>query len=115
MSADSGVDRAAFEVYCAHCRVSFPVETRVCLHCGGPTGHAAYGASLANGYSTAATKRPIEPMADSPVSYGKTDVEAPLPAEDAPASLGRSLIRSLGGIIWVLLLIGYSLAQSCGE
>ncbi len=27
----------AFEVYCPHCSVSFPVGTRTCLHCGGRT------------------------------------------------------------------------------
>ena len=24
-----------FEVYCAHCKVTFPIGTRQCLHCGG--------------------------------------------------------------------------------
>jgi hypothetical protein len=25
-----------YEVYCFRCRVTFPVEARQCLHCGGP-------------------------------------------------------------------------------
>jgi hypothetical protein len=28
---------AAFEVHCDRCRVTFPVGTRRCLHCGAPT------------------------------------------------------------------------------
>jgi hypothetical protein len=38
-----------------------------------------------------------------------------LDQEDQPSSLVRSLFRSLGGIVWILLLIGFSLARSCGE
>jgi len=30
-----------YEVYCRHCNVSFPVGTRVCVHCGQPIGRAA--------------------------------------------------------------------------
>src|SRR5262249_60861160 len=36
---------APFEVYCARCRVSFPVGTRRCVHCGGPTGPSRAPAS----------------------------------------------------------------------
>ncbi len=28
---------AAFEVRCDRCRVTFPLGTRRCIHCGGPT------------------------------------------------------------------------------
>ena len=28
--------RTPYEVYCFHCRVTFPAEARRCLHCGGP-------------------------------------------------------------------------------
>ena len=27
-----------YEVYCHHCRVTFPSETRNCMHCGGRLG-----------------------------------------------------------------------------
>ena len=30
-----------YEVYCTRCSVSFPVGTRVCLHCGQPIGRTA--------------------------------------------------------------------------
>jgi hypothetical protein len=34
-----------YEVYCTHCSVSFPVGTRVCLHCGQPIGRSAASAA----------------------------------------------------------------------
>ena len=33
-------EASPYEVRCARCDVSFPVETRSCLHCGGATGPA---------------------------------------------------------------------------
>lgn len=30
-----------YEVYCTFCNVSFPVETRSCVHCGRPIGRSA--------------------------------------------------------------------------
>ena len=44
-------------------------------------------------------------------STGQSGVEG---AEDAGSSPVKSLIRSMGGVIWILLLIGFSLARSCG-
>lgn len=41
------------------------------------------------------------------------DIESD-PGEQKGSVLG-SLFQSMGGIIWVLLLIGFSLARSCGE
>ena len=28
--------RTPYEVYCFRCRVTFPIGSRQCLHCGGP-------------------------------------------------------------------------------
>jgi hypothetical protein len=64
---------------------------------------------------------PVEPVAESRFPFGdqgfgedqsnERELEAP---EEAPG-IGRSLIRSLGGFVWVILFIGFSLARSCGE
>jgi hypothetical protein len=145
VSTESGAERSAYEAQCPRCAVTFPVETRKCLHCGGPTGPSlhsatssgdqsygfatqpeahgphhpgiAYGGSRHEDYAN----EPIEPVAESPFSFGdqgfgedqsnERELEAP---EEAPG-IGRSLIRSLGGFIWVILFIGFSLARSCGE
>ncbi len=133
-----------YEVRCANCDVSFPVETRTCVHCGGPTGRlglpiedestpfsasdlgvgtpSANPADLAIGYQD---NVPIEPVAESPFSLGDSldrlsSADAPandreLETNDQPTSKVGSLVRSLGGVIWVILLIGFSLARSCGE
>ncbi len=34
-----------YEVYCTRCKVSFPVGTRACMHCGQPIGRPAAGAN----------------------------------------------------------------------
>jgi hypothetical protein len=36
-----------YEVYCRSCRVSFPVGTRRCIHCGQPVGRGAAAAATA--------------------------------------------------------------------
>jgi hypothetical protein len=33
---------------------------------------------------------------------------------EAPTSIGRTMIRGLGGLIWVIVLIGFTLARNCG-
>ncbi len=38
-----------------------------------------------------------------------------LETSDPPNSVARSLFRSLGGLLWVILLIGFSFARSCGD
>lgn len=34
---------------------------------------------------------------------------------DEPSSMGRTLIRSLGGVVWIVMLIGFTLARNCGS
>jgi hypothetical protein len=34
-----------YEVYCTRCSVSFPVGTRMCMHCGQPIGRSAAAAA----------------------------------------------------------------------
>ena len=133
----------AYEVRCPRCDVSFPAETRTCFHCGGPTGQASFfegdgpeatlvsshatssdygtsGPTTADAYGSVQSNTPIEPAAESPFSLGgvfEDDRTGDRELEtDAPArSMLGSLVQSLGGIIWVLLLIGFSLARSCSD
>jgi hypothetical protein len=35
--------------------------------------------------------------------------------DERPTSIGRTIIRGLGGFIWVIVLIGFTLARNCGE
>jgi hypothetical protein len=49
---------------------------------------------------------PIDVMADQSERDPEISDESP--------SAGRSLLRSLGGFFWVIVLIGFTLARSCG-
>jgi hypothetical protein len=76
-----------YEVYCYECRVTFPLGTRNCVHCGRPIG-APPGARVPN---------PLIPTGDA--------VEAPDPLSTA---------RRVGGLsLWVLLALGAALSRLC--
>ncbi|MBW2500792.1 MAG: hypothetical protein JRF61_26210 [Deltaproteobacteria bacterium] len=110
---------SAYEVRCPRCDVSFPPETRECIHCGGRTGRRA-AAPLVQPW--------IEPDSESPASHPPSPIEPepdpffsmqPTAGEGADgetesASLSRTLLRSLGTLIWVGLLIAFTLARNCG-
>jgi hypothetical protein len=101
-----------FEVRCERCNVSFPVGTKTCIHCGGridPHNTTETQIHLAGADAPARearAARPIDVMADP--------FEPDTEGAEEPMSVGRTLIRSLGGLIWVIVLIGFTLARSCG-
>jgi hypothetical protein len=81
-----------YEVYCYDCRVTFPVGTRRCIHCGRPIG--------ATPLRPGAT--PITPDA------GQLPEDMELP--------GQVSVRKLGGMsLWVLLALGAALSRFCAE
>jgi hypothetical protein len=49
-----------------------------------------------------------------PIEFLPDQEDRQLEMSDEPSSVGRSLIRSLGGLAWVILLIGFTLARNCG-
>lgn len=123
--------RSPFEVRCPRCNVTFPVETRKCLHCGGATAPSSHSLVSADSDSVAFDIRrvdqerllsgradPIAPEPDSPFSVttaaGDGHVEEFDPPEASTSPL-RTIFRSLGGLIWIILLIAFSLARDCGE
>ena len=131
-------EASPYEVRCVRCDVSFPVETRSCLHCGGATGPAGQIELLeAMLESSVAPTQPMpefqpvpefDPMAERSVRPEPIEPQTELPFEgvivlpddhesetsEEPSSIGRSLLRSLGGGIWVVLLIAFTLARNCG-
>jgi hypothetical protein len=75
-----------FEVFCYDCRVTFPVGTRRCIHCGGPISRRGHAPERAAGPEIL-------------VEDGAPDV---------------SVGRRLGGIsLWVLLAVGAAVARMC--
>ena len=85
---------AAFEVYCDRCRVTFPVGSRRCMHCGGPT--------------TASRGRPglrLEPASE------------PEAAEvEPPPEVGRRRAFSPVTLAWIaLIVVGYLYRACAGQ
>jgi hypothetical protein len=160
MARRSRGNASPYEVRCPRCDVSFPVETRKCIHCGGPTGRPAelvQNAPLdssdsnfdfdhaSSGVSSAAYEHldntPIEPVQEAifspggvvegssgitigdsirdaigdPTRGGSSDGGAASESTPQSTSIVGKLVRSLGGLIWVILLIGFSLARSCED
>ena len=108
-----------YEVRCPRCDVSFPPQTRKCIHCGGRTAKQA-AAPLIQQWSEADAQRsisqspaPIEPEPDPFFTMQPTASEG-AEGEIEPSSLPRTLLRSLGTLIWVGLLIAFTLARNCG-
>lgn len=114
-----------YEVRCPRCDVSFPVETKRCVHCGGPTAAADAPAPIA--IDSGATSPWIRTSEGAPGGAGPAGtVGAPsapgnaggdgleVPEEAAP-TLGATLLRTFGSLFWVIALIAFSILRSCGE
>ncbi len=82
---------APFEVYCDRCRVTFPVGTRRCIHCGGRTGS-----------STQKLGMRFEPM--------REPEEAPAELEPEPAR--RRFVSPLT-LVWIVLIAAGYLVRAC--
>ena len=82
---------APFEVHCDRCRVTFPVGTRRCIHCRGPTSGSARKLALR-----------FEPMREP---------------EEAPAELEPELARrrfvSPLTLVWIALIAAGYLVRAC--
>ena len=86
--------RTPYEVYCFHCRVTFPAEARRCLHCGGPLLGRGERASVA-----------------SPISPGPG---APIPGSDDAEEGPVMLVRRFGGLaIWAIVALSAVLSNLC--
>lgn len=59
-----------------------------------------------------------EPKSDSLFQlpdFSSTDREIPVEDEPtSPISIGRSLVKGLGGFVWIIVLIGFTLVRNCG-
>ena len=105
-----------YEVRCPRCDVSFPVGTRVCLHCGGRTGPSL---AQVEKLSFGEPEESRGPFAEAAWGFPASEAEeAPIPPsrealEKSPAR--PSPMRALVTLLWVALAIGISIARSCGE
>ena len=88
---------AAFEVYCDRCRVTFPVGTRRCIHCGGPTGASRRRAGLR-----------FEPDREPGPAGAGAEGEAELQPE-----LTRRRFISPVTLVWIVLIAAGYLYRAC--
>ena len=62
-----------YEVYCTRCKVTFPVGTRVCVHCGQPIGRVSVAAPTLRGPAPSDAdpqdELPTRSMAFSPMTF----------------------------------------------
>jgi hypothetical protein len=82
---------APFEVYCDRCRVTFPLGTRRCIHCGGPTGSSP--------------RRLPSPFG---AASGAEEIEAEL-----DPTLARRRLLSPLTLVWIVLIVGGYLIRAC--
>jgi len=93
-----------YEVYCYHCRVTFPREARHCIHCGGRLGPPGRAAQLETMVPRPAAKRRADPAAVA---------AAEAAAEEAEES-GSMLVRRFGGLaVWAVLALAAVLSNLC--
>ena len=86
--------RTPYEVYCFHCRVTFPAEARRCLHCGGP---------LFGSGERAATAPTAPPGPGLPLPDGDEAEEGPV-----------VMVRRFGGLaIWAIVALAAVLQNLC--
>jgi len=77
-----------YEVYCTRCKVSFPVGTRACMHCGQPIGRPAA--------ASGALERP-----------------APLDEDSQEELPTRSVAFSPMTFVWLLAAVATVIYRSC--
>ena len=113
-----------YEVRCPRCNVSFPVQTKRCIHCGGKTGSAMieqqefhqtivgqvsvsesteHAAASASGGGYAAS--PFQPE-----SRRGFEVD-----EDEETSGRPSILRSASTIMWIALAILFTVMRACQD
>ncbi len=107
-----------YEVRCPRCDVSFAPETRRCIHCGGPTAASdapsiAIAAPGSSPWSRPQPESSTESAREAPAPIGGGP--GPELPEDAPPSVGSSLLRTFGSLFWVVALVAFSILRSCSE
>lgn len=88
-----------YEVRCPRCNVSFPIGTRRCIHCGGPTAAPAAG---------------VVPTIETG-SFERTGPEQLPGGEEGSPGIGTSLLKLSGSLFWIVALVLFSILRNCGK
>lgn len=127
-------DPTRFEVCCPRCDVTFPIETRNCVHCGGATAASRAGGvtssapSIDVGYRDEAPNfdglehAPVRQTSGAPEPHledgppGQPGRFGPVDENSPESGPGRSILGSMGSLIWIALVIALSISnQICSE
>lgn len=92
-------DRSQYEVYCNRCGVSFPIGTRRCIHCGGPTARQRQGG--------ARPEPRLEFRDDGP--FGAEDE---LEIEEEGIARRRGVFSPIA-LVWLALAVAMTVYRAC--
>jgi hypothetical protein len=86
-------DAPVYDVSCPRCNVTFPVGTKRCIHCGGPTGQ----------------------LAEPPGSLREMLARRAELEEEAEVKGPRSALSRGVAAVWVLLAVAISIYRACTQ
>ena len=111
-----------YEVRCPRCDVSFPVDTRRCLHCGGATGPSVielpeFQHSVVEEPEPSPSYAPAAAVDERgyAASPFQPETQPRFEAEEEEGSGRPSILRSASTIIWIALAILFSVMRVCSD
>jgi hypothetical protein len=101
-----------YEVWCHTCNVTFPAETRACLHCGGRTRPGRPRSTLRRGGEVEAFAPTITFGNET---AGSLPFDEPSDASVEEAEPRRSLLRAGMTVLWMVLLAAGYAWRACSQ
>ncbi len=105
------------EVCCPSCKVTFPVETRKCVHCGGRTAPSHVPLPQTASAEIRREDAEVDWAAAGAEAGSHATRMAPYESEDEneEAERGTSPFRVLVTVMWMVLAVAFSLMRACSE
>ncbi len=103
-------DAHEYEIRCPSCDVSFPPETRRCLHCGGRTGPTRFQVA---GLPPELLARDQAFESDSSAPFDGKSSALPMDNPEPRKTVGGWL-KAGGSLVWIGLAVVFALMRACG-
>jgi len=112
-----------YEVRCPRCGVSFPPETKKCVHCGARTRRDGAGGRAETSVTDRTELGSVFDRGRFSLSEHDMGAQARPRAFDAEPEepeeaegIGRGgVVRALVTLVWILLAVGFSLLRTCSD
>ena len=102
-----------YEVSCPSCRVSYPVDQKRCVHCGGHTVPSVVDVpDTPPQYQEGAGSIAREPEPSLP-GDAREMVFMPAPSDEEELAPGGSILSRLGGLTWILIFAVVTIIRAC--